>query len=225
MDLALIPLTSCVQKSRDCERKHMNLNSLPINAFDVIVIVVLTLGLYRGRKHGMSEELMNVVKWLAVVIGCSLIYEPVGRWMAQSSPFSLLASFMFVYAAAALLILGLFALFKHQLGGKLVGSDIFGRSEYYLGMGSGVVRFACMLVAALALLNARYFSPGEVQAMERFQNDVYGANYFPTLHTAQEVVFDKSFAGAWVKSNLGFLLIKPTEPENKAYHQKEATLP
>ena len=203
----------------------MTFNSLPGNLFDLVVLAVLALGLARGRKHGMSEELMNLVKWLAVLVGCAVAYEPVGRWMAQSSPFSLLSSFLFVYAIGAMLILGLFALFKHQLGGKLVGSDIFGRSEYYLGMGSGVVRFACMLLAALALLNARYFSPAEVRAMENFQNDVYGANYFPTWHTAQEVVFERSITGPWIRANLGFLLIKPTHPENKELHQKEAVLP
>ncbi|HWW01405.1 MAG TPA: CvpA family protein [Candidatus Acidoferrum sp.] len=203
----------------------MNLNSLPINLFDVVVLGVLALGLLTGRKHGMSEELMNLVKWLAVIVGCALLYDPVGHWLAQSSPFSLLASFLFVYAIGALVILGLFALFKHQLGGKLIGSDIFGRSEYYLGMGSGIIRCSCMLLAVLALLNARYFTPTEVRAMENFQNDVYGANYFPTWHTAQEVVFEKSLTGPWIKANLGFLLIRPTQPEDKQYHQKEAALP
>src|SRR5271169_5080955 len=138
-------------------RKRMNLNSLPVNLFDVIVLAVLALGVFRGRKHGMSEELMNLVKWLEVIVGCALLYNPVGHWLAQSSPFSLLASFLFVYAIGAMVILGVFAFFQHALGGKLVGSDIFGRSEYYLGMGSGVVRCGCMLLAALALLNARYF--------------------------------------------------------------------
>jgi uncharacterized membrane protein required for colicin V production len=203
----------------------MNLNSLPVNVFDVIVLAVLALGLLRGRKHGMSEELMNLVKWLAVVVGCALLYDPAGHWLAQSSPFSLLASFLFVYTIGALAILGIFGFFKYHLGGKLIGSDIFGRSEYYLGMGSGVVRFSCMLLAGLALLNARYFSPAEVRAMENFQNDVYGSNYFPTWHSAQEVVFEKSFAGSWIKANLGFLLIKPTQPEDKSYHQKDAVLP
>jgi hypothetical protein len=130
-----------------------------------------------------------------------------------------------VYITAALVILGFCAFFKARIGGKLVGSDIFGRSEYYLGMGSGVVRVCCMLLAFLALLNARYFSPMEVKAMEAFQNDVYGSNYFPTWHTAQEVVFEKSIAGPWIRDHLGFLLIKPTQPEDKSYHQKEANLP
>jgi len=203
----------------------MDLDKLPLNVFDFVVLATLVIGLLRGRKHGMSEELIGLVKWLAVVIGCAMMYEPAGQWFANSSPFSLLASFLMVYICGALLILSFFAICKYRLGGKLIGSDIFGRAEYYLGMGSGVVRLSCMLLAFLALLNARYFSPTEVRAMEAFQNDVYGSNYFPTWHTAQEVVFEKSFSGAWIKTHLGFLLIKPTPPEDKQFHQREASLP
>src|SRR5215471_17204800 len=203
----------------------MGLDKLPINVFDCVVLAALVLGLMRGRKHGMSEELIGLVKWLAVVILCAIVYEPGGQWFAKSSPFSLLASFLFVYLAGALLILAFFEFCRYRFGGKLVGSDIFGRAEYYLGMGSGVVRFSCMLIAALALLNARYFKPSEVRDMEAFQNDVYGSNFFPTLHTAQEVVFEKSVAGSWIKDNLSFLLITPTQPEDKSFHQKEANLP
>ena len=203
----------------------MNLNKLPFNVFDLALLVILVLGILRGRKHGMSEEMMSLIKWLAVVICCALVYEPAGTWLAQTSPFSLLASFMMVYITLALVILGLFALVKHRLGDKLVGSDIFGRSEYYLGMVSGLVRFAYILLACLAVLNARYFSPQEVRAMEDFQNDVYGKNYFPTWHSAQAVVFENSVSGSWIKENLGFFLIKSTKPEDKSFHQKEAVLP
>ena len=203
----------------------MNLSQLPVNIFDVIVIAVLGLGLYQGRRHGMSEELMGLIKWLLIVVGCGFVYGPAGRWLAHSSPFSLLASYLFVYAGGLLLILAIFGLFKHYLGGKLVGSDIFGKSEYYLGMGAGLVRFGCVMIAALAMLNARYFSAEEVRAMENFQNDVYGSNYFPTWHSAQEVVFDHSLAGGWIHEHLSFLLITPTQPEDKSFHQKEANLP
>jgi len=61
--------------------------------------------------------------------------------------------------------------------------------------------------------------------MEKFQDDVYGSNFFPTLHTLQATVFDRSLSGPWIKENLGFLLIKPTEPQNKELHQKEAFIP
>jgi uncharacterized membrane protein required for colicin V production len=204
---------------------NLNLNSLPFNVFDVALVVVLGIGILAGRKHGLSEELMSLVKWLAVAIGCAFLYQPAGEWLAGASPFSLLSSYLMVYTAGALLILAAFALLKHRLGGKLIGSDIFGRSEFYLGMGAGLVRFACILIAGLALLNARYFSSQEVLAMERFQDDVYGSNYFPTLHTVQAVVFEKSLSGPFIKEYLNFFLIHPTPPEDKQYHQKEVALP
>jgi len=168
---------------------------------------------------------MNLAKWLTVVIGCAALYKPAGEWFAQSSPFSRLACFLFIYAAGALVILSVFGYLKHHLGGKLVRSDLFGRAEYYLGMGSGAVRCGCMLLAALALLNARLYTAAEARAMERFQDEVYGSNYFPTWHSAQQTVFERSLAGPLIKQHLGFLLIEPTQPENKEFHQKEAMMP
>jgi hypothetical protein len=92
-------------------------------------------------------------------------------------------------------------------------------------MVSGAVRFSCMLLAALALLNARYFNPIEVRAMEARDIDIYGSDFFPGLHTVQASVFDKSLTGPWIKENLGFLLIKPTEPDKRELHQKDAVIP
>jgi uncharacterized membrane protein required for colicin V production len=204
----------------------MSLSQLPINLFDLVVIVVLTAGILRGRKHGMSEELLNLLKWLAILLGCAVAYQPGAELIRQfTNMFSELTCYLAAYVGGALLIFLLFVGIKRVFSGKLVGSDIFGRSEYYLGMGSGLVRTSCMLLAALALLNARYFSPTEVRAMERFQDDVYGSNFFPTLHTIQATVFDHSLTGPWIKENLGFLLIKPTQPESKELHQQEAAFP
>ena len=199
---------------------------MPINLFDLALVGLLVAGIYRGRKHGMSEELMLLLKWLVIVFGCAAIYEPLGQMFSQTTGlFGLLGSYLAVYIVVALLVFGLFALLKHSLGGKLVGSDIFGRSEYYLGMVSGFVRFGCILLTALALLNARFYTPMEVRAMEKFQDDVYGSNYFPTLHSFQAEVFERSIAGAWIKKNLDFLLIKPTEPDRTQFKQKELKLP
>ena len=204
----------------------MSLEQLPFNLFDLVVIVVLALGIFRGRKHGMSEELLSLATWLAILFGCAALYQPGGELLTQfTSIFGRLSSYLIAYVAGALLFCLLFAGIKRALGGKLLGSDIFGRSEYYLGMASGLVRFSCILLAALALLNARYFSPTEVKAREKYDNDVYGSSFFPTLHSVQSTVFDRSLTGPWIKENLGFLLIKPTEPEHKELHQKEFAFP
>jgi uncharacterized membrane protein required for colicin V production len=201
------------------------MDNLPFNIFDLILLAVLVFGVLRGRKHGMSEELLSLLTWIGILVVCALAYEPLGKLLTETSPFSLLASYIMAYLAAGLVILAIFAGVKRALGGKLLGSDIFGKAEYYLGMASGLVRFICMLLVALALLNARYFSPAEVKAQEAFQNDVYGSNFFPTLQSLQSMVFERSFLGPWIKDNLGFLLIKPTAPDNKPYKQKEFQMP
>jgi len=204
----------------------MSLDKLPVGAFDVVLVAVLVLGVFRGRKHGMSEELLNLAKWLVVIFGCAFAYQPLGKVFSQvSHVFSLLTCYLMAYVAAALLVLIIFAGVKRALGGKLIGSDIFGASEYYLGMGSGFVRFGCILIAGLALLNARYFSPNEIRDMKNFQDDVYGSNFFPTLQTVQAMVFERSVCGPWIRDHLGFFLIKPTEPEVKEIKQKEYQFP
>jgi uncharacterized membrane protein required for colicin V production len=203
----------------------MNLNQLPINLFDISLLIVLAIGLARGRRHGFSEEVLPVLQWVAVIAAGALAYQPLGNLISRSSPMSLLTCFIIGYIGVGLLILGLFLLLKRTIGGKLLGSDLFGRTEYYLGMAAGVVRFACMLLAVLALLNARYFSPTEVRAIEKYQNDVYGSDFFPGLHSAQTTVFEESFSGRWIRDHLPFLLIKPTEPDEKALHQQDYKLP
>lgn len=204
----------------------MNSVSFPINMFDFALLGFLILGIVRGRKQGMSEEFLSLVKWVTVVLGAALAYQPLGRWfLSTTSVFSTLSCYLMAYAASALVILALFALLKRGVGGKLLGSDIFGRAEYYLGMGSGLLRFGCIMLAALALLNARAYDTAEVQAMENFQNREFGSNYFPTLHTIQAMVFEHSLTGPWIHENLSFLLITPTRPEAKAFKQREFSMP
>ena len=204
----------------------LTLDSLPVNVFDLLVLAVLTAGIVRGRKHGMSEELISLIQWVAILLGCAALYEQGAQMFGEFSRlFSQLTRSLMAYLAAALLIVIVFAGIKRFCRGKLMGSDTFGRSEYYLGMASGFVRFGCMLLVGLALLNARYFSPTEVRALERYNEDVYGKEYWPSLHTIQEVVFEKSITGPLIKQHLGFLLIKPTAPEDKQLHQKEFVFP
>jgi uncharacterized membrane protein required for colicin V production len=194
-----------------------------LNPFDVAVVVVLIAGIARGRKLGMSGELLSLLKWLAILFGCGFAYQPLGDTFATSTGiFSSLSAYIISYVVVAIVILLLFALLKRNLDGRLLGSDVFGRAEYYLGMVSGFIRFTCILLTVLALLNARYYNPTEVRAMEKYQNEWYGSNFFPTLQTIQSTVFERSLAGPWIKDKLSFLLIKPTPPQDKQLHQKEA---
>lgn len=204
----------------------MRLDNLPFNWFDVLTVLLLVLGVTRGRKRGMSQEVFTVLLWASIVVGCSAAYQPLGGWLCSVSPFSLLWSYITCYLILAGLIAILFVMFKRALGGKIIGSDTFGKAEYYLGMPAGMLRFACILITLLALLNARYYTTKEIKARHAYQMDVYGSEFFPGLSTIQEDVFTRSFIGPYIKKYGEFLLITPTEPQNKSLRNtRQASLP
>ena len=183
---------------------------LPFNLFDIVLVAVLVAGLVHGRKHGLSRELLSLIKWAVLLFACALIYQPAGTIIANTGFFSLLTSYLFAYLGTALLIFLLLSMIERRWAPKLAGSDVFGRSEYFLGMGSGMVRFACILLMSLSLLNAREFTPAELKEIDQYEEEAYGAHVFPGLHSLQNAVFEKSLSGSWIKQDLSFLLIAPT---------------
>jgi hypothetical protein len=205
--------------------------ALPINWFDIVVLIVLFVGYLRGKKHGMSKELLLVVKWLALVLICAIAYEPLGLWLDSLLHVGKLTCFVLAYSLIAGVIVLLFVGLKETLGAKLAGSDAFGKGEFYLAMPAGILRFTCVLLAVLALLNARLYHTSEIKDMQKFQNDNYGSQFFPTLSSLQSDVFENSFTGPQIKKYMSFLLIKPTSPgvagksESTTASRREFTLP
>jgi uncharacterized membrane protein required for colicin V production len=195
---------------------------MPFNWFDIVLPIVLIFGIQRGRKHGMSQELLLVMKWLAIIIVGGLAYQTLGDTIEAGSALSHLASYRLAYFSIALGIAIAFMALTKLSRGKLVGSDIFGSGEYYLGMMAGLVRYTCIIIFALAFLNSRLYTQKEVSDELKFQNDVYGSNFFPTGYSFQAQVFEKSFSGPMIRKGLGFLLIKGTVTEEKGLKRRPA---
>ena len=61
----------------------MQAGKLIVGWVDLLVVVLLVVGVLRGRKRGMSEELLDVIKWSLIVLVAGLLYEPGGRWLAN----------------------------------------------------------------------------------------------------------------------------------------------
>jgi len=200
-------------------------NHLPVNWFDFAVVIILIFGYSRGRKHGMSVEMMYLLQWIAMIFGAAYAYKPCGDYLAGSTVISHLTCYIIAYLVTLIVIRIVFLLIRRAIGGKLVGSNVFGSGEYYLGMLGGVLRYACILIAVLALLNSRHYTVKEILTREKYINDVYGSDFFPSLHTIQKMVFQDSLLGPPVKKYLSFLLIKPTDPENRQIKTKEPDLP
>jgi uncharacterized membrane protein required for colicin V production len=196
-------------------------DKLSFHWFDLIVVGVLIVGILRGRKNGMSVEFMLLLQWLTTIIGASFGYKPIGQLIAQMTGISRLWSYVISYITCMILVSIVFALIRRSTGGKLVGTDTFGTGEYYLGMTAGAVRFACMTLVFMALLNAKLYTPQQLEADEKFQARWFEGIRFPTVGTTQHAVFKKSFIGQAMREYAGFLLIESCSPQALQFHQKE----
>jgi uncharacterized membrane protein required for colicin V production len=192
------------------------LPNLSISWVDLLVAVLLLVGVFHGRKRGMSEELLDIIKWTLIVGLAGLLYEPGGRWLARISVFSLLFSYVCAYLLVAILIFTLFVFVKKKVGEKLVGSDVFGRAEYYLGMIAGAYRYLCIVLVAMAFLNARHYDASEIVAKDKYQDHNFGTKLIPTVPDIQKEVFDRSFVGSRVQDYLNVVLIRPTASSEKS---------
>lgn len=193
----------------------MKLEDLGIGWIDLVMVGLLVLGVIRGRKRGMSEELLDVIKWGLIVVTGAFCYEPLGSFLSSSTMFSSLAGYLAAYLAIVLLYILLVSFLRQRFGGKILGSDVFGNAEYYLGMCAGAVRYACIILVAMALLHARYYSPDEMKAHLKYQEENFGSIFFPTPCSMQHELFTQSALGRLTQEHLPILLIRPTPPEEK----------
>lgn len=204
----------------------MNVGKITLNWFDLLVVVVLVVGVIRGRKRGMSEELLDVLQWLIIVVVCGLTYLPVGSAVASYTHLTLYWSFILSYLTIGIVIKLVFTALKRAVGEKLVHADTFGRLEYYLGMLAGALRFSCILLVLLAILNARYISREQREANIRMQQENFGSISFPTLSSLQQDIFFKSYSGRWIQRHLKDQLIMPvasgeTKMSDNIYRRRE----
>jgi uncharacterized membrane protein required for colicin V production len=185
------------------------MNNLPLNWFDFVVIVCVIVGIYRGRKRGMSEELLPLLMWLSIVIGAGMGYAPLSEWSSRYTHLSPLISNIAAYLLIMAVIKGIFVLIKRMAGEKLLGADLFGRTEYYLGMLSGVIRWLCMVIVGLALMQSRLVTDDELAKLIKQDKDIYGSTFFPRFGEVQRDIFKRSFTGPYATQYVGRYLIEP----------------
>jgi hypothetical protein len=105
---------------------------------------------------------------------------------------------------------------------KVSGSNTFGSGEYYLGIISGMIRYACITIFFLALLNAPYYSQGELAAQKAYNNRWFGGGmkdysgeFFPSVAEVQQSIFVNSLIGPAIHNNLSTLLVESASSTKK----------
>jgi len=192
----------------------MSLDHLSFGWFDIVLLAMIGLGIFRGRKHGMTKEVLPMFEWLTIVLVCGLCYEMAGQLYINFAKLGITAAYIWGYLTLALLVFLLFIVLKKMLMPRLTGSNVFGSMEYYLGTTSGAIRFVCMTFFALALLHAPIYTAADIAQQKAYNARWYGGglkgysgNYFPSVQTVQEEVFKNSFTGSLIQNYLDVMLI------------------
>jgi uncharacterized membrane protein required for colicin V production len=195
-------------------------NGLSFGWFDLVVVAVLAFGLFRGRRNGLSRELIPLLQWIAIVVVCGTSYPAVAQFLVQNLSWGRAISNVSGYVALAAVIMIIFGILKRLFTERLVKNDAFKGGEYYLGMPAGMVRFACMTLAALALINAPVYTEQDIanqnaRARANFGGGSMNGNFFPSFNDVQAGIFKQSIAGRYIKNNLRLLLIDSARLEVK----------
>lgn len=191
--------------------------------FDVALVLVIAFGVWRGRRNGMTKEILPLTEWLAIVIGGAVGYKSLGDIFIQQGVVKALfgksigeetITYIASYFMIAAALFTVFSFIKRRLKPKLEGSNAFGSSEYYFGMISGAIRYLCMVLFGLAMLNAPVYTAAEIQATKVYNNRTFGGglagysgDFFPTVSEVQTSVFKDSLSGPWIKDYLALMLI------------------
>jgi uncharacterized membrane protein required for colicin V production len=193
-------------------------NGKAFNYIDGVFAVWLIVGVVLGRKRGMTKELLPTLKWIAIVVLAGLFYSPFSAFIFKSGngAFQMLTSKYAAYIIIAFAVNLGFISIKQALGEKLSGSDFFGRAEYYLGMMSGLIHAACILVVLCAILNARVYSDAELAEEIQIQKKNFEDIRFPTYMSIQHAILIESYSGKLIRGYLSSVLIASgTEASNK----------
>lgn len=194
-------------------------NGLPFNWVDAAILILIGFGVFRGRRNGMTRELGPTLQWAAIAIAAGLGYSPLADVFNNYCGLkSQLWCSLLAYFSITFVLFLIFMPIKKALKDRAEKGGLFGGSEYYLGMCSGPVRYASMIVVALALLNARSYTTAELAAKKAYNErwyggGIYSGDYVPDLHTAQDAVFKESFSGPYLQEGLAPVLIQ-TGPGN-----------
>lgn len=191
------------------------MDTLNINAFDLFFFVIVVVGILRGKKRGISEELLDVAQWLAIVFVGAIAYRPVGTALVAYTKVPIMWGNIIAYIIIAAALFLLFNAIRRAVGEKLVHSDAFGRFEYYLGMLAGAVRFTCIVMFLISILHAKYTTPAERAAQKKMQQDNFGSITLPTLESLQESIFFESQVGSFIEKNIRWTMIEPVPPRGK----------
>jgi len=126
------------------EIPNLALDNLPVNWFDGWFWDV-DHRLVLGRKHGMTKEILPLLKWVSLVVVCGIWYPLAAQLLVNTVQLSQVPSCIIGYLLLAFVVV-LVLCFSNGCWPSPGRKGLFGRWRILSGMLSGMIRFACMLL-------------------------------------------------------------------------------
>jgi len=192
----------------------MGATGISFQWFDLVAVTLIFVGVFHGRKNGMSQELFNTLKWLIMMALAPLLYQPLGKLLLKVAPLKA----MYVYVGSFVLIAAIVKLalgsVRKKIKDKMSGSDVFGSAEYPLGMLAGTFQYSCLVVMIVACLNAKYVDEKALQAQDSAQREAMGEKFIATPGNLHKDAMT-SIAGQFIKKYFKNQLVKPVDGPSK----------
>ncbi len=182
--------------------------------FDLVAVALIFVGVFHGRKNGMSQELFNTLKWLIMLAVAPFLYEPVGKLLLKFVPLKALYVYVGAFVAISAIVHALLVTVRKKIKDRMSGSDVFGSAEYPLGMLAGAFQYSCLMVMIVACLNAKYVDEKALQAQDTAQREAMGEKFIPTPGNLHKDAMT-SIAGQFIKKYFKNQLIKPVDGPSK----------
>lgn len=181
---------------------------------DLVILGLLGFGMVRGRTRGMSQEVLDLLKWLFAVLLSIYLYKPIGGLLAEHTPLTFLHGYLITYTLIILTVYLIFSKLKTAYSERIVEKDAFGDGEYYLGIFSGLLRYCCVILILMNFLHARHYFPYEANARVESQMKDFGMVFF-TVPGLQKEVFQQSVFGRFTSNTLIPFMVEPTPAQDK----------
>ena len=131
--------------------------------FDLVVLIWLAVGLFRGWRNGVSLEVLLLPQWVAAIVVGAVVYPYLGGLIIRMTNCSAVEGARWGYVAPALVAYAMASRLRHFVGNRLADADMFGKAEFRLGAIFGLLRFACMALVVIALIDAYLPAEWETQ--------------------------------------------------------------
>ncbi len=124
----------------------------PINVIDIIGLVLIALGTFRGYRRGLSGELAGVVGIVASLMISVHLFAPFGEWITANTRLTGQLAHAAAFAVCVLFVIAATVLIAVVFR-KVMGVFFAEGADKFLGLIAGAVQSAAILAIGFLMMN------------------------------------------------------------------------